>query len=213
MARLLIPLILTVFLATGCGGGDTTNINVSVPADSSTSSQSFQPELYADFNQQEDTQEINCNDPLFTHVEPLPPGSITSFRALDPVLGVLQEATGNPYIECADSLERYYTNGVFIGVITDYEYARDVYEFWSICEIGTEPPYYGGRFGLLPHSGGVAICARLDLMPGIVQCRNIEHFIDSRGQDAYYASTSVVLFQGVPIDVDYEEEICYLRHD
>ncbi len=213
MDRLAVLFITVFFIATGCGGGSGTGAEDDVRREARLSGP--QASLYAEYAKDESVSddgvltedEIDCSNPLFTRTEPFPPTVTTSF---EPLNSVIQAQGHNPHLECADGVERYYTNGAFEGRITDNELFRWAHDFWRVCEVGTEPPGYQGRFGFFFHELGTAICWRIDALPGIVICRVVRPFVDEHGI-GYLFSTSIAVHQGVPIAFDYDEEVCRLR--
>ncbi len=174
--------------------------------------ESFQADLYREYSQQNDN-EIICDDPLFTRTEPFPEDFITNFEVLNPLIQVQNAQRGDPYLECDGSLERYYTDGTFVGIYTDFDLAQEAHNFWSMCEVGTEPPDYGGHFGISEYEGNTIFCGRVDIIPGIVICRIIEPIVQGQELLGIQAIGNLIIHQGVPEVLDFEEEFCYLRHE
>ena len=206
--KAVMGFLFVLLFVVSCGGGDTTEVteitNVYV--------EGYYADLYGDYNQQEDG-EIICDDPLFTRVEPFPSGLTTSFEFLDPLIRIQNAEQGNPYLECEGSVERYYTNGTFVGRYTDADLAQQAHDFWNICEVGTEPPAYAGQFGLSEYEGNTIFCGRLDVIPGIVACRVIKPVVEGQQLVGIHAIANLIIHQGVPEILNYDEEICYLRYE
>ncbi len=187
-----------------CGGGSGVTVSDII--------EGFYAYLYGEYNQQNDDEMI-CNDPLFTRTEPFPAGLTTDFEILNPLIQLQNAQRGNPYLECEGSVERYYTDGTFVGRSTDSDLAQETHDFWSVCEVGTEPPNYGGHFGISEYEGDIIFCSRLDIIPGIVACRIIEPIVQGQELLGLRATGTLVIHQGVSEVVDFDEETCYLRHE
>lgn len=208
MIRASVLFIFAVLFFVGCGGGGDTSTTTEEPV----VVQGFYADLYAEYNQQQDG-DIVCDDPLFTRTEPFPPTVTTSFRGLDSFIQTRDAVVGaQPFLECDDEVQRYHTDGTFVGRITDKQTARDAHAFWNVCEVGTEPPLYQGNFGLFSHQLGTAVCWRFNAMSGVVICRVIEPFFDGQ-QSGVYASTSIAIHRGVGEIISQDEEVCYLRYE
>ena len=197
--------VLLFVVSCGGGGGDS---GVTVP----DIVEGFYADLYGEYNQQNDN-EIICDDPLFTRTEPFPAGLITNFEILNPLIRLQNAQLGNPYLECEGSVERYYTDGTFVGRYTDSYLAQEAHDFWSVCEVGTEPPNYGGQFGISEYEGDTIFCGRLDIIPGIVGCRIIEPIVQGQELLGIHAIGTLIIHQGVSEVLNFDEEICYLRHE
>ena len=201
-----------LFAVAGCGGGGGgTGAESDTPAEVRISGP--QASLYAEYAEDKSVSddgvltedEIDCSDPLFTRAEPFPP-AVGIPAGIDSIVS----PQINRYLECADGVERYYTDGTFEGRITDSELFRWAHDFWNVCEVGTEPPDYRGNFGFFVSDLGFAICWRLDALPGLLVCRVVDPFVDEHGI-GYVLSTSMAVHQGVPIAFDYDKEVCRLR--
>ena len=104
--------------------------------------------------------QVDCSSPLFTHTEPLPPGTHPE--------GWI--TTGNSYWNCDGGREYYHADGTFTGRLTDTDF-RDYNEWltiWRACG-GTRPPEAAGDWVVADD----ALCVRFDFLPGIIGCVDI----------------------------------------
>ncbi len=214
MVRLPILLVLAASLmGGGCGEGIGKNIAQGIKKELESTLSGLYADLYGEYSEEGDVlddgevsvDEVVCSDPLFTRRESLPPegthpqGLVTS---------------GNSYWKCEDSNERYHADGRVSGTSTsDYQ---DVLDFWNICGVGTRPPDFSGIWNIttlkLEEGNLDVICARADIMPGLVICSAIALSSDGLTYTTY--GELLLFHDGETAVLEVEgEDTCVLREE
>ena len=214
MPRLPILLILVAsIMGGGCGEGIGRNIAQGIKKELESTLSGLYADLYGNYSEQDNVldddevtvDEVVCSDPLFTRAEPLPEAG-TRPQGL-----VTSE---NSYWECEISNERYHADGRLSGNFTsDYQ---DVLEFWNVCSVGTRPPDVSGVWNVttveLEGDSVDVLCARLDIIPGIVFCSAIT--LSSDGLTSTTAGDLLLVHDGEFIVFEGEDEdTCVLREE
>ncbi len=194
MSRSLVLFILVVSLAaSGCVDGGEIAADALREFDTYLESKfadqylDASPSADADGDGRLSEDEVLCSDPVFTTVEPFPPGGIIDPEYITPL---------NTYFECfsyssstnlrlnADgSIDAYYTSG--------YQAELDL---WNLCRVGPQPPEASGAWRYYPSYE--AACIRDDILPGIIACSSDysnEIFLIHGGEEigSTYAEPSV----------------------
>ena len=191
------------FVFSGCGGGGGGSSQDAVIG----GEHALLYSLYAedsfgeriDDNEVLSEDEIDCSHPLFTRTEPLPAGT-------HPDALVSPEDT---YWDCPDSRERNFADGS-ISATAKRDY-QDIYNFWNVCRVGTEPPDFSGNW-VATENG--RLCFRSDILPGIVICID-DYSVNELSDGAKTWTTgdsAAVYYEGKILDfLESEGETCHLR--
>lgn len=142
--------------------------------------------------------EIDCSSPVFTRIEPLPPGTHPE--------GWI--TAGNSYWDCDGSEEYYHADGTVRGRFTDT--STEEYDlllaFWKACRVGTRPPEVVGNWVVANDS----LCIRFDITPGIIGCVDI--ISEPDGNTATTGGNVETIQYGQVVDSSYEgADTCYLE--
>ncbi|MCY3986756.1 MAG: hypothetical protein OXF23_06955 [Candidatus Dadabacteria bacterium] len=211
MSRLSLLFVLALLLVEGsCGDAEEHNTLVLVD-DYLASSQFTDAYKITNTNKEYEDDEylyeegIDCSAPGFTHRETLPSEG-TQPEALI--------TNGNNHWECEEGIERYHADGTLSGIWEDdYE---DILDFWNVCRVGTSPPNFGGRWNVtrLQDQDLDLICARIDIMPGVVFCSDFAISQDGLAYTLGATREFLVIHKGEVIDtLETEPDTCHLREE
>ena len=174
--RMILSLFLVLLFVTGCGpdGGDIARDFV----------EGLEDALGSD-DISEVGEDIDCSDPRFTTLEPLPEGRYP------------EEVTGTggvgAYWDCSQEIWGYYSDGSsygnFIGEFYPSTIDEDVYDvlenIYSCRAAERVLPNFGSPYRELPDFAGHWVvtndnrfCFRTNYLPGVINCYPYESFPD-----------------------------------
>ena len=166
--RTILSLFLVLLFVTGCGpdGGDIARDFV----------QGLDDALDEYIDEEEN---IDCSDPSFTTLEPLPEG-----RYPRDVYGF-----GGRLWECSTEVIGYIGNGIFIGQFSLELIGEDFYDLlediYSCRAAERVLPNFGSPYRELPDFAGHWVvtdddrfCYRINYLPGVINCYPYESFPD-----------------------------------
>lgn len=200
MTRLPVWFFLAVSLtAAGCvDGGDIAadalrEIDNYINSNFADQLHDIDPDADSDEDGEISEDEVDCDHPIFTTVEPFPPGGTTNVpEVITP---------GDSYYECvsASGLSgklRLLPDGRVEGIYTSGY--QDELAFWNLCQHGPEPPEFSGSWVYYPEYG--AVCERDNIVPGVIACGGA------------YSDTYYLIHQGQEFAaVEAEEADCVYR--